>query len=76
MGEQNIYLIFILFNFGVDFMFILGLSIKSSLLVFYIPIIGPSPLELGFLMLRLSSLYKQNLYSFSRNWMINENLMI
>ncbi len=57
-------------------MFILGLSIESSLLVFYIPIIGPSPLELRFLMLRLSSLYRQNLYSFSRNWMINENLMI
>ena len=55
-------------------MFILGLSIKSSLLVFYIPIIGPSPLELGFLRLRLNSIYKQSWYSFSRNLMINENL--
>ena len=54
-------------------MFILDLSILSSLLVFYIPIIGLSPLELGFLMLRLSSLYKQSLYSFSKDLMINEN---
>ena len=27
MGEENIYLIFILFNFGIDCMFILSLSI-------------------------------------------------
>jgi hypothetical protein len=38
-----------------------------------IPIIGPSPLELGFFILRLSSLFKQSLYSFSRDLMINEN---
>ena len=34
MQEHDIYFIFILFNFGVDCMFILGLSIWSSLLVF------------------------------------------
>ena len=44
-----------------------------KLISILIPIIGPSPLELGFLMLRLSSLYKQSLYSFSKDLMINKN---